>query len=234
MRVFLSDAHIRTDESERGRSLRRFIHEVRPELTELYLLGDLFEFWFEYQVVFPKHYFKTLAVLYNLIEDGIPVHYVLGNHEVMIGDFLRNFGFQVHAGEVILDLEGLKVLVMHGHQIDHRLGTAFWQTLLTARFNHALYRLVHPDIGVFLAQGIAHLSRRRGSHPPLVAHLERYAMRRLQNVDGVIMGHSHEPALKRLDNGKWYCNTGDWITHYSYAVLADRHIDLRFYPIYGR
>ena len=229
MHVFISDAHIRTDRSYRCQMLVKFLHEIRPRLTSLYILGDLFEFWFEYNLVFPKDYFTPLAALYNLIEEGKSVHYILGNHEVAIGRFLKNFGFAVHPGPTIFEIDGKRVLLEHGNKIDKRLWTSFWESLLTSKINHALYRLLHPDLGIFLAQGISYLSRKQHRSQQLENMLESYAMRRTDEVDIVMLAHSHSPMLKKFSTNKYYINTGDWVHHFSYAVIDGKNISLNYY-----
>ena len=229
MHVFISDAHIRTDKSYRCQKLVSFLHGIRSRLTNLYILGDLFEFWFEYNLVFPKDYFTPLATLYNLIEDGKGVHYILGNHEVTIGRFLNNFGFSVHHGPTILNINGMRVLLEHGNKIDKRLWTSFWESLLTSKLNHTLYRLLHPDLGIFLAQGIAYLSRKQHRSYRLETMLENYALRQLRDVDAVILGHSHQPILKKYPGSKYYINTGDWVKHFSYAVIDRNNVSLHHY-----
>jgi UDP-2,3-diacylglucosamine hydrolase len=229
MHIFISDAHIRTDKSYRSQMLVRFLHEFRSRLTDLYILGDLFEFWFEYNLVFPKDYFMPLATLYNLIEDGKRVHYILGNHEVTIGHFLNNFGFTVHPDPTVLEINGMRVLLEHGNKIDKRLWTSFWESLLTSKLNHALYRLLHPDLGIFLAQGIAHLSRKQHRSERLENMLESYALRRLHDVDAVILGHSHHPIFKKFPGNKYYINTGDWVKHFSYAIIDGNGVALNYY-----
>jgi UDP-2,3-diacylglucosamine hydrolase len=229
MHVFISDAHIRSDQSERAKMLIRFLSQLKPEITDIYILGDLFEFWFEYNIAFPKDYFRILATLYNLIQDGRRVHYVLGNHEVMIGNFLQNFGFVVHRSETVIDIEGKKVFMAHGNRVDRRLWTWMWEKLLTSKVNHLLYSLLHPDIGVFIAQGIAHLSRKQRRSVQLARMMELYARRKLRDVDIVIMAHSHVPVLKEYADGKYYVNTGDWVTNYTYTVMDRGRISLYYY-----
>lgn len=229
MNYFISDAHIRTDENYRSKLLIKFLRDIRSKMTNLYILGDLFEFWFEYNLVFPKNYFKTLAALYNLIQDGKKIHYILGNHEVMIGNFLRNFGFTVHGEDAIIDIEGKRVFLAHGNKFDKRLWNTLWDKILTSKLNHALYSIIHPDIGVFLAQGISYLSRKQHSNPELVNLLEHYAQSKLEEVDIVILAHSHIPVLKEFRNNKYYINTGDWVKNFSYAVIDGSTISLRFY-----
>lgn len=229
MHYFISDAHIRTDENYRSKLLIKFLRDIRSKMTDLYILGDLFEFWFEYNLVFPKNYFKTLAALYNLIQDGKKIHYILGNHEVMIGNFLRNFGFTVHGEDAIIDIAGKSVFLAHGNKFDKRLWNTLWDKILTSKLNHALYSIIHPDIGVFLAQGISYLSRKQHSNPELVNLLEHYAQSKLEEVDIVILAHSHIPVLKEFRNNKYYINTGDWVKNFSYAVIDEETISLHYY-----
>ena len=229
MHYFISDAHIRTDNNYRAKLLIKFLRDIKSKMTHLYILGDLFEFWFEYNLVFPKDYFKTLAALYNLIQDGKKIHYILGNHEVMIGDFLKNFGFTVHSEKTILDINGKNVFLAHGNKIDKRLWITLWKGLLTSKLNHALYRLIHPDVGVFLAQGIAYLSRKQHHSSNLINQLENYARSKLQEVDVVILAHSHIPVIKKFGSNKYYVNTGDWINNFSYVVIDKGKISLHYY-----
>lgn len=206
-----------------------FLHENRARMTDLFILGDLFEFWFEYNIVFPKDYFKTLAVLYNLIQEGKKVHYIMGNHEVMIGRFLKNFGFVVHPEYAMVNIDRKTVYLAHGNKIDRRLWTSFWEKLLTSKINHALYRLIHPDIGVFLAQGIAYLSRKQKHNPNLPKMFEDHACIMLKQADIAILGHSHIPAFKKYPNNKYYLNIGDWVNNFSYGVIDNGKVGLHYY-----
>lgn len=227
MHVFISDAHIRTDSSYRARMLMKFLREHRNKLTHLYILGDLFEFWFEYNVVFPKDYFKILAALYNLIQDGKKIHYVLGNHEVMVGKLLSDFGFIIHPRETYLDIDGKRVLLAHGHKIDKRFWNWLWERLLTSRLNHFLYSMIHPDIGVFFAQGIAYLSRKQRRSRNAIQLLEKYARSKLGEVDVVVLAHSHVPMFRQYGSDKYYINTGDWVENFTYGVIDDGRVALK-------
>ncbi|MBN2619959.1 UDP-2,3-diacylglucosamine diphosphatase [candidate division WOR-3 bacterium] len=230
MHVFVSDAHIRKDDSYRARVFRKFLHDIGPEMNTLYILGDLFEFWFEYRIVFPKEYFKTLALLYGLTQRGVAVHYVLGNHEVMTGSLLTNFGFRVHRDFTEQKIDGKRVFVAHGHKVDRRLWTTAWELLLTSRLNHRLYELIHPDIGVFLAQGIAYLSRKQRRNPHHASMLlERFAEHKLKEVDLVVLAHSHVPVFRAYDDHKCYVNTGNWVTDFTYGVIDNGRVALEYY-----
>lgn len=229
MHIFLSDAHIRNDEDKRAKFLIKFLNEYEEKIENLYILGDLFEFWFEYDVVIPKGYFKTLATLYNLIKKGKGVTYIMGNHEVLIGKFLKTFGFIVYEDEAVINLGRKKLLLAHGHRIDKRNWTRIWEVLLTSKFNHQLYRLIHPDIGVCLAQGIAFFSRKQRRSSKLVHMLETFAIKKLHDFDIVILAHSHIPMIKKYDKNKYYINTGDWVDNFSYVIMEEDKISLNYY-----
>jgi len=230
MHIFVSDAHIRKDDSYRARVFRKFLHDFGPNIETLFILGDLFEFWFEYRIVFPKDYFKILALLYNLTQNGVKVHYILGNHEVMTGSLLTDFGLKVHRDFTIQQIENKRVFIAHGHKVDRRLWTTAWELLLTSRLNHRLYELLHPDIGVFLAQGIAYLSRkqRRSPHRASIL-LERFAEQKLKEVDVVILAHSHVPRFREYNHHKYYINTGNWVQDFSYGLVHNGRVALEYY-----
>jgi UDP-2,3-diacylglucosamine hydrolase len=229
MHVFISDAHVRTDKSHRCRMLVKFLEEIRPRLTDLYILGDLFEIWFEYNLVVPKDYFGLLVALQNILHEGKSIHYLLGNHEIAVGNFLGDFGFTVHRGPTIFRINGRRVLLAHGHRIDKRSWTTIWDNLLTSRINHALYRLIHPDIGITLAQRIAFLSRKQRPSIGLAKMLENYAQRQLSDVDVVILAHSHIPVYNEYPGNKYYINAGDWVKNFSYVVIDGSTISLDYY-----
>ncbi len=229
MHIFLSDAHIRKDDSYRAKLLIKFLNEIKNELENIFVVGDMFEFWFEYNISIPKDYFKVLATFYNLHEQGKKLYYILGNHEVVIGDFLQKIGFTIHRNEMVIELDRKKIFIAHGNKIDRRFWTVLWENILTSKLNHKLYSIVHPDIGVFLAQGIAHLSRQQPRSQQLNNMLERYAQEKLKNFDVVILAHSHIPIIKKYSDNKYYINTGDWVNNFSYVKLENGEISLNYY-----
>ncbi len=229
MHIFVSDAHIRSDRSRSAQKLMQFLNEKKPHMTHLYIVGDLFEFWFEYKYVLPKRYFKTLATLFNLAESGKTIHYILGNHEIMVGNLLKDYGLTVHRQPVTFTIHGRRVYVSHGHKIDKRLWSTLWERLLASKFNRSLYQLLHPDIGVVLAQSVAALSRKQPFSTDVSVVFEKYARSQLHDHDIVILAHSHIPAFSRFDGNKYYINLGDWIEHFTYAVIDKDTVALKHY-----
>jgi UDP-2,3-diacylglucosamine hydrolase len=209
--------------------LVNFLDEMRSSLTDLYILGDLFEIWFEYDLVFTKGYFSILAALHSILQEGKSIHYVLGNHEITVNGFLHDFGITVHRGPSVFQVDGWRVLLAHGHRVDKRTWTTMWDALMTSKINQALYRLIHPDIGITLAQRIAFLSRKQRPSNRLSGMLEAYARRQLRDVDIVILGHSHIPEYNAYPGNKYYINAGDWVRNFSYVVIDEDRVSLEYY-----
>lgn len=233
MHIFVSDAHIRRDNDRSARMLGQFLRDMKTRMSQLYIVGDLFEFWFEYKSAVPKRYLRTLATLCDIIENGIPIHYLLGNHEVMVGTYLENAGFTIHREPTTFTIYGQRVLVAHGDKIDRRAWSTVWEYLLTSKINRSLYQLFPPDIGILIAQSVAALSRRRPFSADVSASLEKYARMQLSNNDIVILGHSHIPAFAELINKKYYINLGDWIGHFTYAAIDAEKVVLERYNKQG-
>ncbi len=229
MHIFLSDAHIRKDESHRAKLLIKFLNEIKDKLKNLFILGDMFEFWFEYKIAMPKDYFKILATFYNLHQQGVKLHYILGNHEIVIGDFLKRLGFLIYPDFAKIELDGKKIYLAHGNKIDRRIWTVFWENILTSKINHWLYSILHPDVGVFLAQGVAHLSRQQPRNQHLSLVLEKFACDKLKEYDIVILAHSHIPLFRIYPENKYYINTGDWVDNFSYVKIKDGEVSLNYY-----
>jgi UDP-2,3-diacylglucosamine hydrolase len=209
--------------------LAQFLNTITPHMSHLYIVGDLFEFWFEYKSSAPKRYRKILTTLCNIIDNGIPIHYLLGNHEVMVGSYLENVGFTIHEQPTTFTIHGRRVLVAHGDKIDRRTWSTVWEYLLTSKVNRTLYQLLPPGIGIVIAQSVAALSRRRPFSADISATLETYARTHLQNNDVVVLGHSHIPAFAELIDKKYYINLGDWIGHFTYASIDAEKVSLKRY-----
>jgi len=229
MHIFLSDAHIRKDRDRSARMLSQFLRDMKPHMSQLYIVGDLFEFWFEYKSIPPKRYLKTLALLCDIIQSGIPIHYLLGNHEVMVGNYLKNVGFTVHEQPTAFTIYGNRVFVAHGDTIDRRAWSTLWEYLLTSKINRSLYQLFPPDIGILIAQSVAALSRKRPFSADVSESLEKYARTQLQDNDIVILAHSHIPVCAEIIDRKYYINLGDWIEHFTYAAMDKTKVVLERY-----
>ncbi len=231
---FISDVHLglgsREEERAKEDRLLDFLRAVSTSADSLFLLGDLFDFWFEYATVIPKGFHRTLAALQEFGDSGKPVHYLSGNHDFWIGDyFAKELGMQVHPEPFEIALEGKRVYLHHGDGLAERdLGYRLIKPVLRSRWNIRLYRWLHPDLGVRLARRSSRSSREYTSGKDYGESdgMLKFATRQIsKGVDIVIMGHRHKPAITALGSGT-YVNLGDWITFNTYAVLKEGEVTL--------
>jgi UDP-2,3-diacylglucosamine hydrolase len=218
---FVSDAHIGGGHPDAEQRLFRFLESIRGKADSLHILGDLFEFWFEYSRAIPKPGFRALAELAELSRTGTHIGYLKGNHDFWFKDFWqRELGAEA-ADELDVTLDGKRVFLAHGDTLDRAFVPRFFRVLMRSRLDGWLYSLLHPDIGIGLAQAVARAGRVKNSKPSLVEDMARFAEGKLASgFDIVILGHSHVPEVRQLGRGV-YVNVGDWMTHFSYGVIRD-------------
>lgn len=195
----------------------------------LVINGDLFDFWFEYRTVIPRSAFPTLAALLGVRETGVRITATGGNHDRWGGDFwTRELDATFHRSDVTLELGKWRCYIAHGDGIGERHLAARVLHAITRRpLTARLFRWIHPDVGFRL---VGALSGPLGDHTRDPAVLARaaevqavYARDRLmhnRDLDMVILGHTHLPALEQLDGNRWYMNPGAWMEGFRYAVLT--------------
>lgn len=234
---FISDAHLGAEEKEKEKikeeKLVSFLNRIKADGESLYILGDMFEFWFEYKNVIPKDHFKILSKLKALIDSGMKVNYVVGNHDFWLGDFLtEQIGIRIFKDPIDVNHQGKKIFIAHGD------GLAKWdwgyrilKRILRNRVNIFLYRQISPDISYPLAKFVAGKSRTQADRRE-VSYLDDYrnfAYAKIrQGFDAVILAHTHVPALENLTRCSVdslrrgiYLNIGDWFRHFTYGKLME-------------
>ena len=230
---FISDAHLGIDIpgcGERGDVLLEFLREIASRAEYLFIVGDLFDFWVEYRHAVRPDYFPTLHGLRTLAETGTKIHYCLGNHDFAIGKFIEEkIGVEIHPDGFLGEIQGKRLIVTHG---DRLRGSQFLSRVLRNPLLQFIYKTLHPNIGVPLGEYISGLSRAHFKIDPSEEILEEYrqAAQALLSTgyDIFVAGHTHLPELCRVEEGI-YCNTGNWISRYSYAELLDGEINIRQY-----
>lgn len=224
---FLSDAHVGAGTAAAEDRLVRFIDSLSGRAESLYVLGDLFEFWFEYRRVIPKRGFRVLAALSGLARSGTRLTFLKGNHDFWFQEFLgRELGGARAADWLAETIDGRRAYLCHGDALDRGFVPRFFRGLMRGRLNARLYSLLHPDLGVGLAEWVARRSRQNSAPPELRERLRTFAIDKLGHGFGlVVMGHTHEPELVESGTGI-YLNTGDWLAQFSYGVVRDGRVAL--------
>jgi UDP-2,3-diacylglucosamine hydrolase len=224
---FISDVHLglgtRREEHDKENRLLALFHGILPTTDELYIVGDLFDFWFEYRTVIPKGFHRTLAALQAFTDRGIPVKFLVGNHDCWISDFFSDeIGMEVHRIPFEATIQGRRVFLHHGDGLATKdLGYRLIKPVLRNRLAIWLYRWLHPDLGVPLARGSSRTSRTYTSQKDFGEEegLLKFARERIQEgVDIVVMGHRHQPSFTQIEDGI-YVNLGDWVSFNTYAIM---------------
>lgn len=201
-----------------------FLEKVRREAGKLILLGDIFDFYFEYKTVIPRTYFPVFCELQKTSKSGVEIHYWAGNHDFWLGDFIRDLGVILHFYPEVITVCGRRILIEHGHNID---SPDILRTILQNRLSRALYSIIHPDIGIGLAGIVSRLSRAASENSaPDISQFIRYAQGKFaQDIDSILMGHIHHPHLYR-EGEKTLAIVGDWFNHRSFGIISNGRISL--------
>jgi UDP-2,3-diacylglucosamine hydrolase len=234
---FISDAHFGVDLpgfEDRERLFFNFLEREAAAWSELYIVGDLFDFWVEYRHAIRPDYFPVVHRLKNIIDNGVAIHYLAGNHDFALGPFLSHtLGISIYPGSITREIQGKRVYLYHGDGlIKWDIGYRVLKKLLRNPVNQRIYKLLHPDIGVPLGSFISGSSRKylKRSLPDRFRDEYRTCARKVLNKgnDIVIYGHIHLPEFIRYPAGI-YCNIGSWLKQFTYATMFNGEVSLLRY-----
>lgn len=244
---FLSDFHLgapdHSSSLEREKLIVRFLDEIKPDAQEIFLAGDMFDFWYEYRKVVPKGYLRLLGKLAELSDAGIPMHFFVGNHDMWMRDYFRQeLGIPVYFEPREFERQGKKLLVGHGDGLgpgDH--GYKRLKKVFRNPVSKWLFGILPPVAGMGLAGYLSRRSRAQtGSSEEVFLGEDRewlilYCKEVLQHktIDFFVFGHRHLAIDFRLqhtgDDPPRYINLGDWIRYFTYAVLEEGKMELKSY-----
>jgi UDP-2,3-diacylglucosamine hydrolase len=226
---FLADAHLGqgSPESnrERERDLLAFLDRVGTERASLYVVGDLFDFWFEYAHAIPKEFVRVLQAMGELRRHGVPLTYVGGNHDFWIGDYLaRELDVPFTDASIARTHQGRRIFLAHGDGLGPGDGGyKLLKRVLRNPVARSLFRWIHPDVGIPLARSVSKLSRHHAPRPGRTEEqlLELLAAPRFrEGFDAVVMGHFHRP-IHRVEGRNEFLVLGEWVTRRTYARLEN-------------
>lgn len=240
---FASDNHLGAPTREaslpREKKFVRWLRSIEKEAAAIILLGDLFDFWFEYKRVVPKGFTRTLGSLAFLADSGIPIYYFVGNHDLwMRGYFEEELGIPVFHKPQVFELGSKCFFIGHGDGLGPGdKGFKRMKKVFTNRLAQGMFRLLHPDIGVRLAQYFSVKNRLISGDEDVKflgedkEWLVQYAHRKLEQAhyDYFVFGHRHLPMDIRLNENSRYLNLGDWISYFSYGVFDGETMKLEYF-----
>lgn len=239
---FLSDFHLGAPTAaaslQREKKLVAFLQDIQTSAEEVFILGDIFDFWFEYKTVVPKGFTRLLGTIAAITDAGIPVHVFVGNHDMWMKDyFTQELGCKVYHEPVVMERQGKQLFIGHGDGLgpgDH--GYKFIKKIFRNRFCQWAFGVLHPDWGIQLANYFSRKSRLKTGEADSIflgeenEWLVQYSKEVLQKqqIDYFIFGHRHLPMDILLQEGSRYINLGDWIKHFTYATLDAGALELRY------
>lgn len=240
MIYFLSDFHLGAPDYEsslsREKKIVSFLGSIKKDASEIYLLGDVFDFWFEYSKTVPKGYVRLLGKLAELSDAGIKLHYFTGNHDMWVFDYLpKEINVILHKGIVTREIGGKKFYFAHGDGLGPAdYGYKFIKAVFASKVCQWLFARLHPNFGIWLGNFWSAKSRIAtedikfyGEKEWLIMHAREVLKK--EHFDFFIFGHRHIPLDYKLSEKSRYINLGEWITHFSYAVFDGENLSLSYF-----
>ncbi|MDB5227142.1 MAG: hypothetical protein JWN78_1335 [Bacteroidota bacterium] len=235
---FLSDLHLRAPDHAtsliREQKVIRFIESIEANAHAIFFIGDTFDFWFEYEHVVPKGFIRILSKLAQVKQKGVDIYIFTGNHDMWFKDYLgEEAGVTICNGKMELNCNESSLLLAHGDGLGPGdLKYKILKRIFSNRFCRWLFKWLHPDIGIKIAQL---WSRHSYTDPAIEAFhgedkewLIQYCKKKLteRHYDYFLMGHRHLPMDIVLNEKSRYINLGDWILNCSYAVFDGENMRL--------
>ena len=240
---FLSDFHLGAPNAAesllREKKIIRFLDEIKLQAEAIFIVGDLFDFWFEYKRVVPKGYVRILGKIAELTDAGIAVHFFVGNHDMWMKNyFQKELNTTVYFEPKEFVFSGKKFLIGHGDGLGPGdKGYKFIKKIFRNRFSQLIFGALPPCLGIGMADYFSRQSRAKtGKTDEVFLGEEKewlviYSKNILQqkHVDYFIFGHRHLPLDISLNEKSRYVNLGDWIKYFSYAVFDGNKLSLEYY-----
>ncbi len=242
---FLSDFHLGAPDYEsslkREKRVVKFLDEIKNDAEVIFILGDLFDFWYEYKKVVPKGFVRILGNLAELTDRGIIIYFFVGHHDMwMNGYFEKELNIDVFHDPKEFEFNGKKFLIGHGDGLgpgDHRY--KMMKKVFRSKFSQSLFGMLHPSTGIGIADYFSRKSRAAaGTEDEKFLGEEKewlilFAKETLQkkHIDYFIFGHRHLPIEYKLNDESVYINLGDWIKYNSYAVFDNGIVSLKYYEL---
>ena len=240
---FLSDFHLGAPNASesliREKKIIKFLDEIKTNAGRIFIVGDLFDFWYEYKKVVPKGYVRILGKLAEITDAGIPVHFFVGNHDMWMSDyFQQELNIPVYFEPASFEFNGKLFLVGHGDGLGPGdKGYKFIKKIFRNKACRWLFGIFPPYFGMGVAHYFSRKSRAQTGQTEevflgedkewLISYCKKVIAK--EHYDFLIFGHRHLPIDFKLNDRSRYINLGDWIKYFSYAVFEGEDLTLRYY-----
>ncbi|MBN2215254.1 MAG: UDP-2,3-diacylglucosamine diphosphatase [Bacteroidales bacterium] len=242
---FISDAHLGlypVEESKRREKLLvNWLDTIKHDVRELFLMGDIFDFWHEYKRVVPRGFVRFLGKLSEISDLGVPVHFFTGNHDIWVYDYLTGeIGMNIYRKHIIREINDLRLFIGHGDGLGSGdTGYKLLKSVFTSKILQWLFARIHPNFSMWFGQKWSKSSRfakgyiaepYRGDDKEQQVVFAREKLKS-EHFDYFIFGHRHVPFEIQIGEKSKVINLGDWINNFSYAVIEGNKLELKsIYP----
>jgi UDP-2,3-diacylglucosamine hydrolase len=249
---FISDFHLGADASltsaEREKKIIKWLISVENQIEELYLVGDVFDYWFEYKHVIPKGFTRLIGTLVHMRDKGIPIYFFTGNHDMWVFQYFeKELGIPTLREPIIKTLKGKKFFIGHGDGLGPGdTGYKLLKRIFSNRFCQWAFGVLHPNAGLALMRFFSQKSRKyTGDEAPFTDPAQEWLALycedqiKSKDIDYFVFGHRHLPIYHQLSNGKSvYINLGEWMYACSYGEWDGKEFKIKFFEsefnmIYG-
>lgn len=242
---FASDFHFGIP--DHGSSLKRekyfvqWLDKVKEDAAHIYLMGDIFDFWFEYKTVVPKGFVRLLGKLAEITDSGVPVSLFRGNHDVWAFNYFEEeLNIRLHRKPQLIEFSGKKFYLAHGDGLGPGdRGYKFLKKVFACRLNQWLFRWLHPDLGARMGLYFSKKSRlaniaKEGKkdtsnniEDEMLYLYSKGLLKKQSGIDYFIFGHRHLPTQVKLNENAQMVILGDWISNFTYAVFDGSELMLK-------
>ena len=240
---FSSDNHLgapnHSDSIIREKRFVKWLDSIKEDASSIFLLGDLFDFWFEYKKVVPKGFIRVLGKLAEISDSGIPIYFFVGNHDMwMDGYFEEELNIQVFHSPQKFIINNKNFFIGHGDGLGPGdKGFKRMKKVFKSSISKFFFSWLHPDFGVRIAQylstknkllsGVDDIEYKGEDKEWLVQYCKKILTK--EKFDFFVFGHRHLPLDIKISDFSKYINLGDWISYFSYAVFDGTNLELKFH-----
>ncbi len=238
---FASDFHLGAPDCEtslqREKKIVAWLDKVSEDATEIFLVGDIFDFWFEYKRAIPKGFVRLQGKIAELTDRGIPIHVFTGNHDMWIFDYIpKELGVSLYREPITREFFGKRYLIGHGDGLGPGdRGYKFIKKVFANKISQWFFARLHPNFGIWLAEKSSKTSRAHTGNSDEKYHgdenewLFQFCQDTLktQHYDYFVFGHRHLPLEKEVGENSMYVNLGEWINYCTYLEVSANKVELK-------
>jgi UDP-2,3-diacylglucosamine hydrolase len=239
---FASDFHLGAisyaSSREREDRIVRWLDTIKDDAAELFLMGDTFDFWFEYNTVIPKGYIRFLGKLAQLADAGTKLYFFKGNHDMWMFDYFKNeLNATIITNELEIERGGKKFFLHHGDGLGPGDTTyKLLKKIFRSSICQWLFARIHPNLGVGIANRWSRHSRIEGGrtehlrthqHEWLISYSKE--LLKITQYNYLIFGHRHLPLDIKLSDNSRYINLGEWVNYNTYAVFDGENLEFKYF-----